>query len=179
MALLEGRAKSTASDPKAVGEAAPQAARGRAVGGAPWATSTRWTARLDGVLAHASTSGFAAKKAERAAAAAAAADQKRALVAEAEQLSQSTSWKATGERYRAIVEEWKAIRGVDRKTDSALWGELSKARRQFDARRRAHFAELEQQRGSGRRAEGEAGGRSREARRLDGVGRRRPSGSAT
>jgi hypothetical protein len=145
VALLEGRAKSAATDPSAVGEAARKL-REVVPSAAAMGDLDALTARLDGVLASVDER-LAAKKAERAAAAAAAADQKRALVAEAEKLSQSTSWKATGERYRAIVEEWKAIRGVDRKTDSALWGELSKARRQFDARRRAHFAEVEQQRG--------------------------------
>jgi hypothetical protein len=143
--LLEGRAKSDSSDPSAVGDAARKL-REVVPSAAAMGDLDALVARLDGVLAVIDER-LAAKKAERAAAVAAAADQKRALVAEAEKLSQSSSWKATGERYRAIIEEWKAIRGVDRKTDSALWGELSKARRQFDSRRRAHFAEVEQQRG--------------------------------
>jgi hypothetical protein len=142
--LLEGRAASDASDASAVGDAARKL-REVVPSAAAMGDLDALTARLDGVLA-AIEERYAAKRAERAAAAAAAADRKRALVAEAQKLAESTSWKATGERYRAIVEEWKAIRGVDRKTDSGLWGELSKARRQFDARRRAHFAEVEQQR---------------------------------
>jgi hypothetical protein len=146
VALLEGRVGSDASDPAAVGDAArklqeviPSAA---AMG-----DLDSLMARLLLVLGKVDER-LAAKKAERVAAAEAAAEQKRALVTEAEKLAESKSWKATGERFRAIVEEWKAIRGVDRKTDSDLWGKFSKARRQFDSRRRAHFAEVEQQRGA-------------------------------
>jgi hypothetical protein len=102
--------------------------------------------RLDVVLAK-----LGARRAEaaeaRAAASAAAADRKRALVDEARKLASSTDWRPTGDRYRAIVEEWKAIRGVDRKTDSELWEQLSTARREFDRHRRNHFADLDKQRG--------------------------------
>jgi Domain of Unknown Function (DUF349) len=146
VSLLEGRAKSDASDPSAVGDAARKL-REVVPSAAALGNLDALMTRLDGVLAAIDVR-LAAKKAERAAAAHAAADQKRALVAEAEKLSASSSWKATGERYRAIVEEWKAIRGVDRKTDSALWEQFSKARRQFDARRRTHFSEVDQQRGA-------------------------------
>ena len=83
---------------------------------------------------------------QRAAAAADAADAKRVLVEEAERLAGSVDWRPTGDRFRAIVEEWKAIRGVDRKTDSELWERFSTARREFDRRRRTHFAELEKTR---------------------------------
>lgn len=82
----------------------------------------------------------------RSAAAAAAADAKRALVEEAERLAHSNDWRATGDRYRALVEEWKGIRGVDRKTDGELWERFATARREFDRRRRAHFVEIEKHR---------------------------------
>ena len=101
--------------------------------------------RLDGVL-EALERRFAERAEQRAAAAAAAGDTKRALVEEAERLAGSDDWRPTGDRFRAIVEEWKAIRGVDRKTDSELWERFSTARREFDRRRRAHFAELEKTR---------------------------------
>src|SRR5437763_6134874 len=74
---------------------------------------------------------FAERAEQRQAAAAAAADAKRVLVAEAERLATSEDWRVTGDRFRAIVEEWKAIRGVDRKTDTELWEQLSTARREF------------------------------------------------
>jgi hypothetical protein len=70
---------------------------------------------------------------------------KEALVEEAERLRESSDWRVTGDRFRAIVEEWKTIR-IDRKTDSQLWERLATARREFDHRRRAHFADLDRQR---------------------------------
>ncbi len=143
--LLEGRAQSPASDPSAVGTAARKL-REVVPSAAALGDLDSLVQRLDAVLVTIAER-QAAKAAERAAAATAAADQKRALVAEAEKLSTSDSWRASGERYRAIVEEWKGIRGVDRRTDATLWDQLSKARRQFDSRRRTHFAEVDQQRG--------------------------------
>jgi hypothetical protein len=103
--------------------------------------------RLGGVLERVEQR-QAEKAEERAAAAAAAAEAKRALVAEAEQLATSDDWRGTGDRFRAIVDRWKAIRGVDRKTDAELWEQFSAARRDFDRRRRAHFAELDKARDS-------------------------------
>jgi len=102
-------------------------------------------ARLGGVLEKCEKR-FAERAEQRAAASVAAADSKRALVAEAERLAGSVDWRATGDRFRALVDEWKAIRGVDRKTDSELWEKFSTARREFDRRRRTHFAELEKTR---------------------------------
>jgi hypothetical protein len=146
VALLEGRVKSTASDPAAVGTAARKL-REVIPSAAALGDLDSLITRLDLVLS-AVAERQAAKAAERAKAATAAADRKRELVAEAQRLSTSDSWRATGERYRAIVDEWKTIRGVDRRTDAALWEQLSQARRQFDSRRRAHFAQVDQQRGA-------------------------------
>jgi hypothetical protein len=143
--LLEGRAKSTASDPSAVGTAARKL-REVVPSAAAMGDLDSLVTRLDGVLATIAER-RAVKAKERVAAATAAADQKRALIAEAQKLATSDSWRVSGERYRAMVEEWKAIRGVDRKTDAKLWEQLSQARRQFDSRRRAHFANVEEQRG--------------------------------
>ena len=84
--------------------------------------------------------------AARAAARAAAAAAKEKLVLEAEELAQGSQWKATGDRFRAMVEEWKAIRGVDRKTDEGLWKRFATARDTFTKRRGAHFAALDEQR---------------------------------
>src|SRR5690242_14245154 len=53
--------------------------------------------------------------AARTAARAEAVARKTALVDEAEKLAaDSTSWKAAGDRFKEILEEWKTIRGVDR-----------------------------------------------------------------
>ncbi|WP_019928029.1 DUF349 domain-containing protein [Nocardia sp. BMG111209] len=76
-------------------------------------------------------------------------ERKETLVAEAEQIAaDSTQWKAAGDRLREILDEWKTIRGVDRKVDDALWRRFSKARESFNRRRGAHFAELDRERAS-------------------------------
>jgi hypothetical protein len=72
---------------------------------------------------------------------------KQALVAEAEQIAaDSTQWKASGDRLRDILAEWKTIRGVDRKTDTELWRRYAAARDGFSRRRGSHFAGLDAQR---------------------------------
>jgi hypothetical protein len=72
---------------------------------------------------------------------------KEALVVEAETIAESsTQWKAAGDRLRAIVEEWKLIKGIDRKTDDALWKRFAAARDAFGKRRGSHFANLDTER---------------------------------
>jgi len=68
---------------------------------------------------------------------------RRALADEAERLSSSTAWKATTERFTAIVEEWKGLPRADRTTEQELWQRLSAARTAFDKARRTHFSELD------------------------------------
>src|SRR3954454_1644266 len=142
--ILEARVQAPGADVKAVAAAVKkiqEALPAAPVMGDLGALETRLTAVLAKVDERA-----AEHAAERARASAAAADAKRALVTEAQGLATSSEWRATGDRFRAIVEEWKAIRGVDRKTDGELWEKFSTARRDFDRRRRTHFAELEKTR---------------------------------
>jgi hypothetical protein len=78
---------------------------------------------------------------------------KERLVAESEQIAESaTSWKVSGDRLRAIVEEWKQIKGADRKTDDLLWKRFAAAREAFGRRRGQHFAQLDAERGAIRQA---------------------------
>ncbi len=78
---------------------------------------------------------------------------KEALAVEAEELATTaTQWKAAGDRLRAILDEWKTISGVDRKTDDALWKRYSTARETFNRRRGSHFAELDRERAGARQA---------------------------
>ena len=109
-------------------------------------------ARLDGVLGTVDAKAEEAKAArEKARAEAVAA--KEALIAEAEGIaSGATSWKSSGDRLRAIVEEWKAIKGIDRKTDDALWKRFAAARDAFSRRRGQHFAQLDAERGTAKAA---------------------------
>ena len=152
--LLEARLKAHTGNPaeikskaQALAESIPTAA---AVGD------------LEGLAARAramvdtADSAAAESRAEKAAARAAQVARKEALAAEAEQIAaESTAWKAAGDRLKAIVEEWKTIRGIDRKTDEALWSRFAAARDSFGRRRGAHFAALDAQRGEARAAKQE------------------------
>jgi hypothetical protein len=78
---------------------------------------------------------------------------KEALAVEAEEIAtNSTQWKAAGDRMREILEEWRTITGLDRKTDDALWKRYSAAREMFNRRRGSHFAELDRERVGARQA---------------------------
>jgi len=105
--------------------------------------------RLDAVTA-AADGKLAEARERRAQAKAAAVAAKETLVAEAEQLSLSSQWKASGDRLRRIVEEWRLIKGIDRRTDEQLWKRFAAARDAFTKRRGVHFAERDQQRDSAR-----------------------------
>lgn len=79
-------------------------------------------------------------------------EQKQKLVAEAEEIAEkSTDWKVAGDRIREILDEWKTIKGIDRKTDDELWKLYSRARDSFNRRRGSHFAELDRGRAAARR----------------------------
>ncbi|MGQ4513547.1 DUF349 domain-containing protein [Streptomyces sp. DW26H14] len=77
---------------------------------------------------------------------------KEALVAEAEELAQSEQWRSAGERLRALVDTWKGLPRLDRKSDDELWHRFSHARSAFSKRRKAHFAALDAQREEARKA---------------------------
>ncbi|MFF1414661.1 DUF349 domain-containing protein [Streptomyces sp. NPDC058289] len=76
---------------------------------------------------------------------------KDALVAEAEELAQSDQWRSAGERLRALVDIWKGLPRLDRKSDDELWHRFSHARSAFSKRRKAHFASLDAQREDARK----------------------------
>ncbi|MBM7440889.1 DUF349 domain-containing protein [Streptomyces sp. HB132] len=76
---------------------------------------------------------------------------KEALVVEAEELAQSEQWRSAGERLRALVDTWKELPRLDRKSDDELWHRFSHARSAFSKRRKAHFAALDAQREDARK----------------------------
>jgi hypothetical protein len=72
---------------------------------------------------------------------------KERIVAEAERLAvEATHWKASGERMRQLLEDWKTAPRGDRATEAALWKRLSAARNAFAKRRKQYFANLEEER---------------------------------
>ncbi|MDT4921426.1 MAG: hypothetical protein QOI15_2328 [Pseudonocardiales bacterium] len=145
--LLEKRLESGAGDPTGTHTSAV-ALKERLSSAAVIGDLAALDTRLDAILAAADAkAGAAAAAREQARADAVTA--KEALVAEAEQIAESaTSWKASGDRLRAIVDEWRQIKGVDRKTDDALWKRFAAARDAFGRRRGQHFAQLDVERGT-------------------------------
>jgi hypothetical protein len=100
-------------------------------------------ARLDKLASLADEKAGAARAAREAARLDAIA-RKTALVEEAEKLAaESTGWKSAGDRLKEILDEWKTIHGVDKKTDGELWKRYAAARDGFTRRRGAHFATLD------------------------------------
>ncbi len=103
-------------------------------------------ARLDELVADAEKAIGAARSARDAQRTAAVA-RKEELAVEAETLAtEASQWKQAGDRFKAILDEWRTIRGIDRKTDELLWKRFSKAREAFNRRRGSHFADLDRQR---------------------------------
>ncbi len=149
--LLEKRLESGAGDPSSTRTHA-LALRAQLETAAVIGDLDALSSRLDALLAaveEKAGANAAAREAARAEAIAA----KEALVAEAEQIAGSaTSWKSSGDRLRAIVEEWKQVKGVDRKTDDALWKRFAAARDAFGRRRGQHFAALDAERGTAKAA---------------------------
>ncbi|MDA4109804.1 DUF349 domain-containing protein [Mycolicibacterium holsaticum] len=109
-------------------------------------------ARLAAIINHADEAAEA-EKARREEYRAAQTARKEALAAEAEELAvNSTQWKVAGDRLREILDEWRTITGLDRKTDDTLWKRYSAARETFNRRRGSHFAELDRERAGVRQA---------------------------
>jgi hypothetical protein len=107
-------------------------------------------ARIAAVSEHAGAVA-AENRAQRDEERAAATARKEALAVEAEELAaNSTQWKASGDRLRAILEEWRTITGLDRKADDALWKRYAAARDGFNRRRGSHFADLDRGRAGAR-----------------------------
>ncbi len=107
-------------------------------------------ARLAGIAEHANATA-AADRSRRDEHRAAQTARKETLAVEAEDLANnSTQWKVAGDRLRTILDEWKTISGLDRKTDDALWKRYSAARETFNRRRGSHFADLDRDRAGAR-----------------------------
>jgi Domain of Unknown Function (DUF349) len=107
-------------------------------------------ARLAGIAEHAEAAA-AADRTRRDEHRAAQTARKEALAVEAEETANtSTQWKVAGDRLRSILDEWKTITGLDRKTDDALWKRYSAARETFNRRRGSHFSELDRDRAGAR-----------------------------
>jgi Domain of Unknown Function (DUF349) len=75
---------------------------------------------------------------------------KERFVLEAERLAAGNDWRGGVNRFRVLLEEWKALPRLDRATDDALWHRFSSARTTYTRRRKAQFAQQNEQREAAR-----------------------------
>lgn len=76
---------------------------------------------------------------------------KEEMVAEAERLAAGNDWRGGVNRFRALLEQWKALPRIDRTTDDGLWHRFSSARTTYTRRRKAQFAQQAEHREAARR----------------------------
>jgi hypothetical protein len=70
---------------------------------------------------------------------------KERLVEQAEALRESTDWKATADRYKQLMSEWKTAGRAPREVDDALWARFKAAQDAFFTARSATFAEQDEE----------------------------------
>jgi Domain of Unknown Function (DUF349) len=92
----------------------------------------------------------AARKAERARQQEETRAAKERFVVEAERLAAGNDWRGGVNRFRVLLEEWKSLPRLDRATDDVLWHRFSSARTTYTRRRKAQFAQQNEQREAAR-----------------------------
>lgn len=73
---------------------------------------------------------------------------KERIAEEAERLAQGNDWRNGANRLRQLLDEWKALPRLEKAADDALWRRFSTARTTYTRRRKSHFSEVNEQRGS-------------------------------
>lgn len=77
---------------------------------------------------------------------------KEEMVARAEQIASGNDWRGGVNRFRSLLDEWKALPRIDKATDDELWHRFSSARTVYTRRRKAQFAQQAQDREAAREA---------------------------
>ena len=68
------------------------------------------------------------------------------IVAEAEKIAQGKDWRNGVNRLRELLDEWKTLPRLEKKSDDELWHRFSGARTSYTRHRKTHFAELNEKR---------------------------------
>jgi hypothetical protein len=142
--LLEQRVNSGVMSPEDAGSSV-KALREQVVGANAVGDLAALAARLD-ALRPILASQREAKKAEKAQRTAESKTAKERIAAEAEKLAEGDDWRNGANRFRDLLEEWKALPRIDRASDDALWRRFSGARTTYTRRRKTHFAEQQERR---------------------------------
>ncbi len=82
------------------------------------------------------------RKAARATKLAEARAAKTRIVETAEKLAAGSDWRNGADKLRALLDEWKALSRLDRKTADELWHRFSAARTTYTRQRKTHFADV-------------------------------------
>ncbi|MDR0847810.1 MAG: DUF349 domain-containing protein [Propionibacteriaceae bacterium] len=82
------------------------------------------------------------RREEKAKAQEAAKARKEEMIAAAEVLAEGSDWGSGVQKFRDLLDEWKALPRLDRTSDDDLWHRFSTARTTYTRRRKAHFAEV-------------------------------------
>jgi hypothetical protein len=106
----------------------------------------------------------AARKAQKAEATAQARQAKEHFVVEAEKLAAGNDWRGGVNRFRELLDEWKALPRLDRATDDELWHRFSGARTTYTRRRKSQFAKESEQRAARKAQKAEATAKAKEAK---------------
>jgi hypothetical protein len=106
-------------------------------------------ARLDSLLPVIATQ-RAARRAERSRQQEETRAAKEQFVLEAERLAAGNDWRGGVNRFRALLDQWKALPRLDRATDDELWHRFSAARTAYTRRRKAQFAKENEARDAAR-----------------------------
>ena len=142
--LLEARVNATAMSPeearKAVAASRTSVEQANAVGDFP-ALFERLT-KIEELL----PAQIEARKQARAEQNAVTVAAKQGMVDEAEKLAAGNDWRGGVDRFRSLLDEWKALPRIDRTTDNEMWHRFSTARTAYTRRRKAHFSELNSRR---------------------------------
>lgn len=70
---------------------------------------------------------------------------KEAVVKEAESVVESEDWKETTQKFKDLIEQWKATGFIDKAKNDELWERLEAARSKFFERKRAHTEDIEKE----------------------------------
>ncbi len=70
---------------------------------------------------------------------------KERIASEALRLASSTDWKVTGDRFRALLDEWKKAGRASRDDEDRMWSSFERSRKQFQDARQRHFDERDRE----------------------------------
>ena len=89
---------------------------------------------------------------------------------EAEKLAAGNDWRGGVNRFRELLDEWKALPRLDRATDDELWHRFSSARTTYTRRRKSQFAKESEQRETARTTKEKLVAEAEALAELDGLG---------